>query len=252
MRARQPTPGIVAPTLAHALAAFSKAGSWGLNPAGRLIPTPSPCGPKNGSGKLGTPWVRMQCAFATNASFWASESGAGRTERANDRHAFGAVSNAGPLSLHRDLEFGCDLPSAGFSRSLPRVPATGPSLTRQPGTHDAGDRAGPPDAASAALPRRTCQASPCARLWTPASPAIMPATEGEGCRPARQARECRFGAWLAPAISVLVRNWRRSTRRERPSKPRPRPPSPPDGCSSPGTRSGEPARSSRSLRDRHR
>jgi hypothetical protein len=55
-----------------------------------------------GSGKFGTPCVRMQCAFATSASFCASESRAAAPSVPADGHAFWAASNAGPLSAIND------------------------------------------------------------------------------------------------------------------------------------------------------
>src|ERR1019366_5924305 len=73
----QGTPGRFAPTFAHIFEALRKAGAWGLTPAWRRSPTPWPPGPKNGSGKFGTPWVRMQCAFAIIASFCAPVIGRG-------------------------------------------------------------------------------------------------------------------------------------------------------------------------------
>jgi hypothetical protein len=48
----------------------------GLASGGRMSWMPYPPRPKDGSGKFGTPWVRMQWALATNACFWASDSGA--------------------------------------------------------------------------------------------------------------------------------------------------------------------------------
>jgi hypothetical protein len=81
------------------LAAFRNAGAWVLTVAGRLIPTPRPPGPKNGSGKFRTPWERMQCAFATIASIRACEIPAVAPRPPSDRHVFVAAWNAGPLKL---------------------------------------------------------------------------------------------------------------------------------------------------------
>ena len=54
------TPGMLMPMEAHAFAASSAVGDWGLKPTGGRNLTPCPFGPKVGSAKFGIPWVRRQ------------------------------------------------------------------------------------------------------------------------------------------------------------------------------------------------
>jgi len=63
-----------------------------------LTAIPPPAG-KVGSGKFGTPCVRMQCAKVNAFFFWLAETGGGAVPPPNSLHALTAASNAGPPNV---------------------------------------------------------------------------------------------------------------------------------------------------------